>query len=714
MNLDQVLQTFLAECQELCREMESALLVLESEPGNDEAINAIFRAAHTIKGSAGLFGFEDLVAFTHVMENVLDHVREGRLPADGDLIALLLVCGDHISHLITRVGAEPMLDPDARTQQETLIRRLEGHLGAPGHHASVAPKAAEQARPARVNWHVSLRFGSEVFRNGMDPASFIRYLSTLGDIVALTLIDDALPEAAEMDPESCYLGFEITLATGADKETIEGVFEFVRDDCRLTILPPDSRVSDCIAHINALPEGDMRLGEILIQSGALTRHELEEGLRTQQEASPPPLGQILVEHQAVQQPVVDAALQKQKQVAEARSQENNTIRVDAAKLDHLITLIGELVTAGAGTHQLAQRSEVTGLPEAASALSRLVEEVRESALKLRMVQIGATFNRFQRVVRDVSRDLGKDIRLIISGAETELDKSVVEMIGDPLTHLVRNSLDHGIEREDVRLAAGKPGRGHVRLHAFHDSGSIVIEVSDDGKGLDRDRILEKAVERGLVHPGQALSDHEIHQLIFEPGFSTADQVTNLSGRGVGMDVVKRDITRLRGTLELESVPGKGSTFRIRLPLTLAIIDGFLVGVGDAAFVIPLDHVVECLELSPDAKAEADRHYVNLRGTVLPFIRLRETFGIPGAATGRESIVVIQAGGQRSGLVVDALMGEFQTVIKPLGPLFSGLKGIVGSTILGTGEVALILDVPALIHKETHREALASDPRLQAQ
>jgi len=399
---------------------------------------------------------------------------------------------------------------------------------------------------------------------------------------------------------------------------------------------------------------------------------------------------------------------------------------------------------------LAQQHGLPNLLEAAARLSRLVEEVRDSALTLRMVQIGATFNRFNRVVRDVSADLGKDIRLEISGAETELDKTVVEKIGDPLTHLVRNSMDHGIEHAELRIARGKPAYGTLKLNAYHDSGSIVIEVSDDGGGLNRERILAKARERGLVKSDQHLSDQDIYSLIFEPGFSTADQVSNLSGRGVGMDVVRKNINALRGAVEIESSEGQGTTTRIRLPLTLAIIDGFLVGVARSSYVVPLDMVVECVELTADeSQAAHGSDYLNLRGEVLPFVRLRQLFDVKdaeiepfdaddtdaleasdgavssattlltreGAAAlandpelafllhpvKRENVVVVQYAGHRAGLVVDRLMGEFQTVIRPLGAVFGGLEGISGFTILGDGNVAMILDVPGLVRRLARHE-----------
>ena len=327
----------------------------------------------------------------------------------------------------------------------------------------------------------------------------------------------------------------------------------------------------------------------------------------------------------------------------------------------------------------------------------MVSEIRGGALQLRMVPIGEVFNRFRRVVRDLSRELNKEIDLVINGAETDLDKTVIERIGDPLMHLVRNAMDHGIESADQRKALGKPLIGTLRLNAFHDSGSIIIEVHDDGAGLDRQKILEKARERGLVAIDQTLSDQEIYNLILEPGFSTAENVTNLSGRGVGMDVVRRNVEALRGTVEIENRAGKGMTVRIRLPLTLAMIDGFLMSIGDASYVVPLDTVVECIEL--DGKfAARDRDYINLRDEVLPLLRLRDQFQEQGQTGRRENVVVVRYAGRKAGLVVDQLLGEFQTVIRPLGKVFVNLKGISGSTILGSGEVALILDVPALVQK----------------
>jgi len=545
----------------------------------------------------------------------------------------------------------------------------------------------------------------------MDPLSFIRYLATLGEIVHIDTIPDSMPSAERMDPEECYLGFEIRFRSEADKTRIEGVFEFVRDDCELRILPPGSKVPDLIRLIQELPEENLRIGDLLVNAGAITQRELEEGLAVQdcecaREDAVSPLGEILVEHRAVQSELIDAALAKQKDVRQKQSQEAKFIRVHADKLDSLINLVGELVIAGAGVGLLASRDKNAAMLEAVSGMARLVEDIRDGAMRLRMVEIGETFNRFRRVVRDVSKEIGKDIDLVIAGADTELDKSVVERIGDPLTHLVRNAMDHGIEPAEVRAARGKPVKGRLQLNAFHESGSIVIEVGDDGGGLNRDRILAKAREKGLIQDGDNLSDGEVWNLVFEPGFSTADKVSNLSGRGVGMDVVRRNIEALRGTVQIESRAGEGSTFRIRLPLTLAIIDGFLMGVGDGHYVVPLDMVLECVEMNRACDQGRDCDYINLRGEVLPLLRVRQHFGFEGAAARRQNVVVVNVLGRKAGLVVDELKGEFQAVIKPLGRLFEKLRGISGSTILGSGEVALVLDVPSLLD-----DAAKAEPRV---
>ncbi len=720
-NPNQFLQTFIAEAHERLQEMEEILMHLENGPHDAGTIDSLFRAAHTVKGSAGMFRLDSIVSFAHIIEDVLGRMRDSEIEIEGDLVAVLLDSCDHMLHLVEVIAEQgEQLDDAALARENELRKRLKayqtGNGDAQGTRVSLSAEkdipltASGGGEVSSDNWHISLRFAQSVLKEGLDPLYLIRYLSNIGEVISVTTLADAIPAAAEMNAETFYLGFEIDLKSSASKETISEVFEFAHQGSMIHIMPPHSKTTQYIELIRSLPEEEARLGELLVATGTLTQHELEDGLNAQQKSAQPGgtsklLGEILIDQGSVTQEVVQAALEKQSQAKDTKTKESRFIRVQAGKLDELINLVGELVIAGAGANMLAHLSNNTPLQESTSVISRLVEEIRDSALKLRMVQIGETFNRFNRVVRDVGRELGKDIDLVITGAESELDKTLIEKIGDPLMHLVRNAIDHGIESADKRVALGKPEKGTLRLNAYHDSGSIAIEISDDGAGLNRDKILKKAREIGLIPAGAMPTDQEIYNLIFEAGFSTADTVTNLSGRGVGMDVVRRNIASLRGTVQLDSEPGIGTTVRIRLPLTLAIIDGFRVGVGKSSYVVPLDMVIECVELSEaERQAANERSYLNLRGEVLPFVLLRDHFEVAGANARRENVVVVQYAGKKAGLVVDELMGEFQTVIKPLGKIFSNLRGISGSTILGSGEVALILDVPSLVQQAVARES----------
>lgn len=708
MTPDDVLKTFITESRELLEAMETDLLGLERSGAPEETLHAIFRAAHTVKGSAAMFGLDHLVHFAHAMEGVLDAVRGHQIPVTPDRVSLLLRCKDHLSALLDEV-AKGQLVPSSGLAAATqpLLLELGAQLGAP---APVEPEPA--ANPPGL-WHVSVRFQADILRQGLDPIAFVRHLATIGEVVGVSVVEG--PEVP--DPTDCRLGFELALRGPSDESVINEAFGLVKDQCRLWILPPGSPPSAFLRMIELLPEGPEVLDPLVAATGSVELGALQKARRAAEEeevrtvflfedleaeanaapATPKTPSESVAPPLANPSPA-SSPVGRVANGPEQSSKEGRTLRVDADKLDHLIDLVGELIIAAAGGQVMARRSQVPELEEVNSTIAELVEEVRDSALQLRMVKIGGTFSRFQRVVRDVARDLGKDIVLEVSGEETELDKTVVEKLGDPLTHLVRNAMDHGIESAEKRLAAGKPARGTVGLNAFHDSGNIVIEVKDDGGGLDRERILKKAIDRGLVAAHETLSEDQIFRLIFEPGFSTAAEVTNISGRGVGMDVVKRNVESMRGTVQVRSRPGQGTTVSVRLPLTLAIIDGFLVGVGATSYVVPLETVEECVEL----KAEGESHYTNLRGEVLPFIRLREVFGLPPNAGRRESVVVLRQGNLRAGLVVDTLLGEFQTVIKPLNAVFNRARCISGSTILGSGEVGLILDVAVLIKDSMQR------------
>ncbi len=731
---DASFQIFADEARELLQLAEEALLNLDDLTDDEkleEIVGDLFRTFHTIKGAAGLFGFESIVSFTHIVENVLVRIRDGKLSVEEKIVALFLSSRDHLEHLVDNALNQEEADEELTKVNGDLLQELNKFLDVPEQHDDAIEhdnnvtavnnvSAQEELEGSdvnadgveNVNWHISLRFDLNVFRDGMDPASFITYLGNIGTLKEVAVVSEKVPKWSDFDPESCYLGFEIELyAPETNKPEILEVFEFVSEDCIINILPPHSQIESYIKLIEALPEKEMRIGDILVACGALTLSEKDQVLNAQDKIvdqkvgdtsqTVPPLGEVAVKKQVVEKEVVDAALKKQGTVKKSLVNAQQTIRVNALKLEDLVNLVGELVIGSANSELNARRVGDPELTEAMENLLRLVEEVRDTALGLRMVQIGETFNRFKRVVHEVSRDLEKEIDLVISGADTELDKTLIEKIGDPLMHLVRNAIDHGVESPQDRVAAGKSSRATVNLEAFHDSGSIVIQIRDDGRGLDKDKILKKALEKGFVDEEQSLKDHEIYRLIFEAGFSTAEAVSNLSGRGVGMDVVRRNIEMLRGTVDIDSEFGRGTTISIRLPLTLAIIDGFQVRVGGAQYVMPLDMVDECIELTDSLRGnDLDANYVNLRGDILPFVHLGEIFG-EGRKEGdesRDNIVVVQFAGKRAGFVVDELLGEHQTVIKPLGKVFQNLKGISGATILGSGEVAMVLDIPEIIKR----------------
>ena len=719
LNLDAARGIFFTEARQLLGEVETYVLQLEQDPSDKETLNAAFRAAHTIKGSAGVFGFSGVTHFVHDLETVLDRVRNGEIGFDGPMSTLVLSCRDHIATLVDLLdgGAEDGEVPgDVKSVQEGLTARLKAYLQGNGVEktAAAAPVHAVVAAPEQVGeriWQISVRLAASTLCDGFDPRPIFNYLDTFGEIKVMNPVLDSIPAFSQADPEQCYLGFEVVFKTEKSHADILESFEFLAEPSKIIITPHDCDRQAFQALVAALPEGNNRAMALLSACGFNEPEEasaLESKPVIEQQAAVK-AGQVLAAAQASAAVAPAAAPAKTAAKPKSSTQSSAFIRVPADKLDTLINLVGELVIANAGTVERAKQLNDSGMVESTSAVAALIEEIRDGALGLRMVQIGETFHRFQRVVRDLSMGLGKQIALDISGEDTELDKSVVERIGDPLMHLVRNAIDHGLETEEERALTGKSMVGRIGLHAYHDSGHIVIEVSDDGRGLNRDKILRKAIEKGLIPADVPLSDQEINQLIFLPGFSTADKVTDISGRGVGMDVVKRNIEALRGTVRVRSTVGSGSVFEIRLPLTLAIIDGFLIGVGDSHYVIPLGFVRECLELSatdiPDDRV--DLHY-DLRGEFLPCVRLRNIFGVYDTRPKRENIIVVSFGDTRAGLIADQLHGESQTVIKPLGALFESNRAISGATILGSGEVALIIDVPKLISEVSKRTALVAD------
>jgi two-component system chemotaxis sensor kinase CheA len=574
--------------------------------------------------------------------------------------------------------------------------------------------------PAAGAWHLSLRFGPDALRNGLDPLAFLRYLGTLGHISGRHTLSQTVPPLAELDAENCHLGFELLLQTEHGQTEIESVFEFAMDDCQLAVLPPGSPAARYAALL------EERCGTDPHSCAELQAIWQAIGVRVAADATPadphsnrvPAAAAPAAPQTPAASPTGDATGGPNRRSGLERRvvEETRFVKVRADKLDHLIDLIGELVIAGSGAQMAATEAASPLFLEATQRVADLVQATRDGTLALRMVPVGETFSRFQRVVRDISKQLGKEIELVVTGGDTELDKSMVERIGDPLMHLVRNSLDHGIETPAERLAAGKTATGRLGLNAYHEAGSIVIEVSDDGRGLARERIVRKATERGLIAEGAALSDPEVWQLIFAAGFSTAEAVTDISGRGVGMDVVKRNIEALRGQISLASTEGRGTTTQIRLPLTLAMIDGFLTLVGGVHYVLPLAVVSECIDLPRECRAHPERSCgtFDLRGEVLPYLDLALFHG-KQPADGRRSLIVVRQGAVRIGLVVDRLLGEHQTVIKPLAAIFKPLQALAGSTILGSGDVALVLDMQGVMAAATrnatlHRPATPKTPK----
>ncbi|MCP3850178.1 MAG: chemotaxis protein CheA [Gammaproteobacteria bacterium] len=736
MQIDENIQIFISEGEELLQEMEESLLELEESGNDDEVLNKIFRAAHTIKGSAGLFGFDYIISFTHVVENVLDDMRNCLIPTSSELITLLMRSRDFIITLLDGIEDDFEGDP---TEKEELLQLLSAFKSGGGDEPvcdasehepdentqEETPESADE-KTQLDHYHISLRLGSDTFRMGFDPASMFRELADLGELKEVVFISHSLPAVEDMDPESCFLGWEIALQSQAKKEDISEIFQFV-DAAQLTILPPHSQFSKYKHLIEQLPEEEMSLGQILIETGSLTENELQSILNYQKEKvesgetdSKPLTGVLLVENKMVQKEVVEEALNKQTKVREQKQKALTFVKVDSSKLDKLINLVGELVINGAKLNQITEdvikTTENEELEETMEGLTMSLEELREIALGLRMVPIGMTFNRFHRVVRDTSKDLEKEIKLEIYGADTELDKTVIEKIGDPLMHLIRNSLDHGIEMPEDRERVGKPIEGVITLKAQHEAGYITIQIIDDGKGLNAEVLQAKAIEKGIIDESKKLSNQDCYNLIFAAGFSTAEQVSNISGRGVGMDVVRRNIESLRGSIYIDSELGVGTTITIQLPLTLAIIDGFNVSIDDESYIFPLDMIHECLTLTPSQIKEATiQNYITLRDDVLPIVHLKEYFDIDNKVNDynttymtheereRHNIVVVEFANQKIGLVVDELLGEVQAVIKPLGRIFKGLSGFAGFTILGSGMVALVLDIPSLIKQVVGRE-----------
>jgi two-component system chemotaxis sensor kinase CheA len=682
LDLAQFHEAFFDESFEALDTMEASLLKLNVGQPEPELINTIFRVAHSIKGGSATFGFAEVASFTHTCETLLDELRANRMLATRGITDLLLKSVDVMREMLRAVQHKEPLDAQRVADlQFDLEVAILNKSSAPAAAAAAEPvanmSAAADARPkAAHRWRISFRPYPQLFVHGNDPLRMLRELAELGDV---TVVADtkALPPLEHLDPTSCYLAWDLAVDTDATRENIDQVFDWAEGDCDLKIL--DEHVQPGVSQVEQTAAA--RVVEASL-AGATSKPSL---------TAVPGGDQDSPKHQGLG--------------------DGSSIRVSTEKIDELMNTVGELVITQSMLSQLG--AKVTGpvaaqLRSGLAQLERNMRELQESVMRVRMLPISFVFSRFPRMVRDLSGRLGKQVNLKMSGEQTELDKTVLEKIGDPLVHLVRNSVDHGIEMPDVRIASGKPPTGTVHLEAYHKGGNITVEVGDDGGGLNRDRILAKARDRGLVGANEQLTDDEIYELIFLAGFSTTEHATDISGRGVGMDVVRRNIKGLGGTIEVRSQPGKGSHFVITLPLTLAIVDGQSVSVGTETYIVPLVTIIESLQLKADGinRVAGQGEVFWFRDDYLPVVRLHEVFGIKSRTTQLHEglIMIVEGEGRRVGLFVDDLLGQQQVVIKSLEANFRRVDGVSGATILGDGQVALILDIPGLIRLASQRAA----------
>lgn len=672
--MESIKQTYFQECDELLVAMEEGLLAMEQGEADGEVINAVFRAVHSIKGGGGAFGFDVMVKFAHAFETVLDHVRSGQLPATSDVVKVLLRAGDTLSDHVTaaRRGGGDVDDAEIKAE----LNSLSGEDEFSG-DAAPAEMEGVMFTPIQIDvgdapstpdsWHIRFAPHAGLYAKANEPFLLIRELAALGAI-EVTADLSGLPELAALDPEQAYLAWDIVLRGCDDRQKIDDVFEFVTGDCDLEIreeAPPT-------AEIIPLPSLELPALEAVSAPAELSAAE--------------------------------PAAPEKKAHAATETAIRPTIRVDLDKVDRLVNLVGELVITQA---MLSQRVTEAGAQHSATVgaglneLEHLLRELQEAVMAIRTQPVKSVFQRMPRLAREVAAQTNKEVRLVLAGETTEVDKTVIERLGEPLTHMIRNAIDHGLETPDERVAAGKPAEGTVTLSAEHRSGRIVIEVSDDGRGIDRARVKQKAIEKGLIQPSAVLSDEEVDNLIFRPGFSTAREISNISGRGVGLDVVKRNIIDLGGRIGISSQLGKGSKFSFTLPLTLAVLDGMIVAVGDQTFVLPLSHIIESLlpKTSDIRQFGSSGMLLNVRGAYVPLMCVGEMLGIKGSVSDPSTGVVIlveSEGVGRMALVVDAIIGQRQVVIKSFESNFRHIDGIAAATILGDGRVALILDIDGLV------------------
>jgi len=680
--------TYYQETEERLAEVEEAVLDIEQNPHDKEGVNRLFRAMHTIKGSGAMCGFDDIAAFTHHVENVLEKVRRGVIPVTKELTDIILASRDQIKIMLEAAyGKDVVTDAE---HSACITAALKNLLAESWQGKTIDPPLSEDKEQSRT-YRIQFRPDKGIFGTGTDPTFLLAELAELGEC-SLDGHKHTIPELKDFEPEHCYLYWNIILTTEKNMNTIRDVFIFVEDNCELRIDVIGEQANWDIE--TDIGKEHKKIGEILVERGDISSEELRNALKTQKR-----VGEILVENDTVDKDTVHSALIEQRHVRKIskKQQETVSIRVATDKLDTLVNLVGELVITQARMSQIVSSLDNTELANPIEELELLTVELRDCALNMRMVPIGTSFGKFRRLVRDLSADLDKNIELITEGAETELDKTIIDRLSDPLVHLIRNSIDHGIHTPEERKDMGKPRVGKIHLSATHRGANVEIIVRDDGMGIDAELVFAQALEKGLVSEDAELSRAEIFSLLFTPGFSTAKEVSDISGRGVGLDVVRREIDSLGGTIRISSEVGRGTAFVLSMPLTLAIIDGLLVGVGPERFVLPLSMIEECAELTPEQIAKTrGRNMTPIRGELIPFIRLRDIFTMSGTNPSIEQIVIVKVDNLRVGIVADEIVGNLQTVIKPLDRLYRDAEGISGATIMGDGTVALIADIPELI------------------
>ena len=695
MQRDKLLEIFVAESEDLLADLEQGLMVLENDAEDEEVINRIFRAAHTLKGNAGMANLDSYVSLAHVMENLLDSVREGSLKVGEELISVLLKSTDALKELTEEVAATGQASLSAEHSQ--LVEALKSFQQEPEQEQKSANRAATAEPTGPRVFEVSMQFREDLFATGQDPVWLIEELLELGEMIEVKPNTQRIPGIEAIDPETLYLSWKIYLRTERSRSEIKDVFIFVEEENRINVRDVTREYAQSIAE-------ERKLGELLVEAGAVENKDLERALSQQKR-----VGEILVSSGLVNQEQLNSALKKQK--VARKIFKSTSIRVDTRKLDSLVNAVGEMIISVAQVNQKSH--ELVGeadLVTAIESLEQVSRSLQEQVMSLRMVPVKDTFERFRRPVRDLSNELNKFVLLETKGTETELDKNVIDQLVDPLKHMVRNCVSHGIESPEDRVKAGKSDTGRIELKAAQREGHIVIEIADDGRGIDPEALLQKARSKGLAREDEVPSEREIFDFIFAPGFSTAAQISEISGRGVGLDVVKRNVESLRGSIEVDSELGRGTTFRIRLPLTLAIIDGMKAQVGSTTVSIPLNSVIELIEPSKDVLLKVEgEDFVDVRGEVLPMVHLAKLFNFePSESKAENKIVVVEDEGRKFGISVDRVLGMEQAVIKPLdqafslferlSPEFTRPSGVAGATILGDGSIGLILDVPG-IHKQ---------------